>query len=142
MDFTPPRRTLASTRRFWEALVGLVFLRGGGGGLAASRISSSRRSSASARLRSWVRKLIAVRTSTPSWVSLRPASRISRTATSLGSEGERRTSKRSSTAVETLLTFWPPGPAARMNRSVISSSEMEMAGVTSITGFPDIYVVG
>ncbi len=58
-------------------------------------------------------------------------------ATSLGSEGEVRTSKRSSTAVETLLTFCPPGPAARMNRSLTSSSEMLMVGVTSITGFSD-----
>ncbi len=30
---------------------------------------------------------------------------------------EWRTSKRSSSAVETLLTFWPPGPDARMKRS-------------------------
>ena len=39
-----------------------------------------------------------------------------------GSAGERRTSKRSCTADETLLTFWPPGPLARTKRSTISSS--------------------
>ncbi len=52
-------------------------------------------------------------TITPSLVSRLPASRISRTATSFGSDGERRTSKRSCTAVESLLTFCPPGPEAR-----------------------------
>jgi len=40
--------------------------------------------------------------------------------------GEAATSKRSSTAVETLLTFCPPGPEARTNFSVSSFSSMEM----------------
>ena len=52
-------------------------------------------------------------TMTPSLVSRLPASRISRTATSLGSDGEWRTSKRSCTADDTLLTFCPPGPEER-----------------------------
>ena len=34
--------------------------------------------------------------------------------TSSGSDGEPRTSKRSCTAVESLLTFCPPGPDERM----------------------------
>ena len=38
------------------------------------------------------------------------------------SEGERSASKRSSTAVETLLTFCPPGPEERENCSVSSQS--------------------
>ncbi len=42
-------------------------------------------------------------TITPSCVSRLPASFISRIATSFGSEGERRTSKRIWTALETLL---------------------------------------
>ncbi len=41
-----------------------------------------------------------------------PASVISFAATSLGGLGERRVSKRSSTALVTLLTFCPPGPDA------------------------------
>ena len=56
-------------------------------------------------------------TITPSLVSRLPASRISRTATSLGSDGECRTSKRSCTAVDTLLTFCPPGPDERTKLS-------------------------
>ena len=47
----------------------------------------------------------------------RPARRSRRTRTSGGRLGERRTSNLSSTAVATLLTFWPPGPEARMNCS-------------------------
>ena len=48
----------------------------------------------------------------------RPASRINRARTAAGRLGERATSKRSSTAVETLLTFCPPGPEAPMNSSL------------------------
>ena len=50
---------------------------------------------------------------TPSWVSLFPASFMRRSATSVGSEGERLASKRNKTAVEEVLTCWPPGPEAR-----------------------------
>ena len=61
-----------------------------------------------------VARLVAVAcatmTMTPSLVSRLPASRISRTATSFGSDGEWRTSKRNCTADDTLLTFCPPGP--------------------------------
>ena len=39
------------------------------------------------------------------------------TFTSSGNEGDWRTSKRSCTADSTLLTFWPPGPEARMKLS-------------------------
>ena len=88
--------------------------------------------SASARLRSWVRWRCAMMTITPSLVSRLPASRISRIATSFGSDGERRTSKRSCTAVESLLTFCPPGPEARMKLSSISRSSMAMVSVTRI----------
>src|SRR6185295_14140656 len=48
----------------------------------------------------------------------RPASRINRARTAAGRLGERATSKRSLTAVETLLTFCPPGPEAPMNSSL------------------------
>src|SRR5262245_28708780 len=90
------------------------------------------RSSASARLRSWVRWFCAISTSSPSLVMRRPARRISRSATSLGNDGERRTSKRNCTAVESLLTFCPPGPEARTKLSWISLSSMLMLSVIRI----------
>ena len=40
-------------------------------------------------------------------------------AHSFGSDGERPTSNLSCTAVDTLLTFYPPGPEARTNTSSI-----------------------
>ena len=42
------------------------------------------------------------------------------------SERDWPTSKRSWTAVETLLTFWPPGPEARTKVIVSSESGMNM----------------
>ena len=59
-----------------------------------------------------------------------PASRISRTATSLGSDGERRTSKRSCTADDTLLTFCPPGRTSARSFLDNSQSSIEMVSVT------------
>src|SRR5476649_532536 len=61
-----------------------------------------------------------------------PAMRNSRSATSFGSEGERRTSKRNCTAVESLLTFCPPGPEERTKLSSSSDSSMLMVSVTRI----------
>ena len=51
-----------------------------------------------------------------------------------GSDGEPATSKRSSTAVATLLTFCPPGPDARTKRSTSSSSSM-WSEATCMRGF-------
>src|SRR5262245_58823379 len=45
------------------------------------------------------------------------------------SDGEWATSKRSCTAVETLFTFWPPGPEASTKLSLTSSSPMEIASL-------------
>src|SRR5690348_3173653 len=125
-----PRRSLLSRRRRFSAADGLVGRRGTGG-TAARRISSTSRDSASSRLRPWVRWRCAVMTRTPSRVSRRPASRSSRARTASGSDGERRTSKRSWTAVATLLTFWPPAPDAWMKLSAISVSSMAMPAVMS-----------
>jgi hypothetical protein len=58
-----------------------------------------------------------------------PASAIKRCFMSFGRD-EAPTSKRSSTAVETLLTFCPPGPEARTKRSSSSRSSMAMVSVT------------
>src|SRR5262245_28740002 len=55
--------------------------------------------------------------------------RSSRSFTSSGSD-EARTSKRRWTALETLLTFWPPAPCART--AVISISCSGMTGVARI----------
>ena len=46
-----------------------------------------------------------------------------------GKVAEARTSKRSSTALATLLTFCPPGPELRTKRSSRSRSSIERVGV-------------
>src|SRR5262249_2756118 len=71
----------------------------------------------------------------------RPARRVSRSRTSSRKFGERRTSKRSCTALASLLTFWPPGPEARMKRSSSSSSSMLIVSVTRIIS-PPAWVAG
>src|SRR4051812_14092622 len=71
-------------------------------------------------------------TSTPSLVIRLPASRSRRARTSSRNDGEWRTSKRSCTAVLSLLTFCPPGPEARMNRSCSSCSSMLIVSVMRI----------
>ncbi len=58
----------------------------------------------------------------PSLVQRRPANRFSLFLTESGKEGERAASNLSSTAVETLFTFCPPGPEERTKLSVISQS--------------------
>src|SRR5215470_18987327 len=122
---------LDASRRSREPAVGLVARRGVGG-TAARRISSTRRSRASCRLRSWVRWRCALITSTPSRVSLRPARCSRRVRTASGRLGEPRTSKRNCTALESLLTFCPPGPEARMKCSSSSRSPMAMVLVMRI----------
>src|SRR5271169_4059267 len=72
-------------------------------------------------------------TRTPSRVSRVPASRSSRVRTFSGNDGDCRTSKRSWTAVASLLTFCPPGPEARTKLSSISRSSMPIWSVTRIT---------
>src|SRR5688500_1123015 len=72
-------------------------------------------------------------TSTPSRVARRPASRRRRAATSAGRPAAPRTSKRSCTAVSTLLTFWPPGPDARRKLTSSSRSSIFTPGATVIT---------
>src|SRR5439155_909875 len=56
-----------------------------------------------------------------------------------GGSDDARTLKRSSTAVATLLTFWPPGPEARTKRSSMSRSSTAMASVTRMV---PLYQVG
>src|SRR5512144_847502 len=127
----PERCFLASSRSLRWAF-GTFVGRRGVGFTAACRMRSKSRSRASSRLRSCVRCCCAMMTMTPSLVTRLPASRIRRTATSLGNEGEWRTSKRSWTADDTLLTFCPPGPDARTKDSASSDSSMEIASVMRI----------
>src|SRR5690606_28126647 len=127
------RSRLASMRRALAARLGLVAARFFGA-VRPDSMNAASRSRASWRLRSWVRKRWALSTSTPSSVRRRSrlASRRSRTAS--GSDGELATSKRSSTAVATLLTFCPPGPDARTKRSTISASGISMADGVVVMG--------
>ena len=127
----PARRFLPSMRRSRDALVGLVARRLIGTA-AARRMRSMSRSRASARLRAWVRWRCAMMTRTPSRVSRVPASRSSRARVSADNDGEPRTSKRSCTAVASLLTFCPPGPEARTKLSSISRSSMLIWALTRI----------
>jgi len=92
----------------------------------ARAISSFRRARASARLASCVRCTRGVMINTPSCMARLPANARRRCRTSAGSERDCPTSNRSWTAVETLLTFWPPGPEARTNVIVSSESGMNM----------------
>jgi hypothetical protein len=62
------------------------------------------------------------------------AARQQACAQRLGQRGEVATSKRSSTAEDTLLTFCPPAPLARTNRSTSSSSGMASVAVTTSGG--------
>lgn len=126
-----PRFRLVSSRRNTDAREGLVLWRGLGGSLA-SWISRTSRSMAACRLRSCDRCWRASIISTPSVVNRLPASLASRCFTSGGSEGDWRRLNRSWTAVDTLLTFCPPGPGARMKMSSISSSLSWIVGVMVI----------
>src|SRR6185437_14732148 len=126
-----PRRVLASTRAARDERVGRVGRRGRGS-MSARRTSSARRSQASARLRSCVRWLRATMRTAPSCVSLRPARARKRLFTGSSREVVAARSKRSCTAEETLLTFWPPGPEPRTNESSTSASAMARLGVTKM----------
>src|SRR5688500_15767808 len=59
---------------------------------------------------------------TPASFCRRPAIRASRARAAAGSSSQLAASNRSSTAFDTLFTFWPPGPEARTWRNSISSS--------------------
>jgi hypothetical protein len=120
-----------SIRRSLDALVGLVLTRNFGT-MVACLISCTSRARASDLLASWVRNRSAKMISTPNFVSLEPASFSSRARTGSDKFGEPRTSNRSSTAVETLFTFCPPGPDERTKLSCSSASSIEIVCVIRI----------
>src|SRR6185437_13237076 len=102
-----PRRVLASVRRALLARLGLVASRGLRGLVAATSNSASR-ARASARFLACSRKRWAVMVMTPSLSSRESGNARSRVLTRSGRLGLLPTSKRSFTALATLLTFWPP----------------------------------
>ena len=118
------RLDFESRRRVFEAFVGLVAMR------LFGRTEALRKSSTSfcwavARLRSCERCSCDVMISIPSRDNCLPAMVPKRCFSSSG-RPEFATSKRNSTAVDTLFTFCPPGPEARMNVSEMSRSSMLM----------------
>ncbi len=119
------RCDFAASRRTLEPSVGRLGRRAFGT-TCARAISSFSRVRASARLASCVRCTRDVMINTPSCVARLPANARRRCRTSAGSERDWPTSKRSWTAVETLLTFWPPGPEARTKVIVSSESGINM----------------
>ena len=119
------RCDFAVSRRTFEPSVGRLGRRVFGT-TCARAISSFSRARASARLASCVRCTRDVMINTPSCVARLPANARRRCRTSSGSERDWPTSKRSWTAVETLLTFWPPGPEARTKVIVSSESGMNI----------------
>ncbi len=123
-----PRFRLVSSRRAMDAWVGRVLWRGLGGRLA-NWIRRTRRSRAAWRLRSWLRYWRASMIKTPSALRRLPARRESLCFTSSDKEGELCTLNLTCTAVETLLTFCPPGPGERTKLIFISSSGILISGV-------------
>src|SRR5438045_1152650 len=119
--FEEDRCDFAVSRRTLEASVGRLGRRGFGT-TSARAISSFSRARASARLASWVRCTREVMINTPACVARLPANARRRCRTSAGSERDWPTSKRSWTAVETLLTLWPPGPEAR-TKAIVSQHQ-------------------
>lgn len=119
--FEDDRCALSANRRRFEPLVGRLGRRILGT-MAARASNSSSRARTPARFASCVRCSRAVRIKIPSCVTRFPAKTLIRRRTSSGNDGDRIKSNRSSTAVETLLTFCPPGPEARTKESAISES--------------------
>src|SRR6218665_1845903 len=112
------RCVLSCSRRCLALYEGLVARRTRGG-RATLLTRVFRRSSAAAQFCSWLRYCRALMTTTPSCV-MRVSRRASRRCfTSSGNE-EAATSQRRCIALDTLLTFCPPGPCART--AVISTS--------------------
>ena len=121
--FASPRSAFAVSRLTFDPNVGLLARRffGTTSALATNSSSFAR---AAARFASCVRCSLAVINNTPSCVIRFPANAHSLSFTALGNAPDLPTSNRNSTAVDTLLTFWPPGPDARTNASL--SSELGM----------------
>lgn len=136
---TSPRLCFSSSRRRFADALGWVARRTLGG-WAAKRRSRTRRATASARLRSWLRNRRASRIRIPAAEARRPASSRRRLRRGSGREGQWATSKRNCAVVATLLTFWPPGPGERTKWNSSSSRSKARVGViwirSTLAGFP------
>ena len=106
-----------------ELMVGLVCRRVLAGSAAVSN-NPANLLIASRRFISWDRKRLALIINTPLPVMRFPATSISRSRRRPGIDRELFTSKRSWTAVATLLTCCPPGPGARVYIKWISFSSI------------------
>ena len=127
--FTWARWLLPSRRRRFEPIVGRVGRRVRGG-FATLLTSSARRASASCRFMSWLRDVCALMTTTPSAVMRWSDRASSRSFTGSGSD-DARMSNRRCTALDTLFTFCPPAPCARMAVNSTSAGSMAIMGPTA-----------
>jgi hypothetical protein len=125
------RLRLVSSRRITEVRVGLVLWRGLGGS-AACWIRRTSRNRAACRFCSCERYCLASMINVPSEVIRLPANLVNRCFTSTGMDGDSWALNRNWTAEDTLFTFCPPGPGARMNTNSISCSLSLIDGVISI----------
>ncbi len=115
-------RFFESRRLCLDALVGFVFIRLGFL-TSALRMILANLSYASCRFFSWVRCTRHSTISSPRAL-IRFDNRANILDLILSGKEEDATWKRSRTAVDTLLTFWPPGPPEQQNSSVTSSVEI------------------
>lgn len=120
--FVSARWALLSSRRNLDARVGCVARRGTGG-CATLLTNSCNRANASSLLASCVRKLCAFRMITPSAVIRLSFNAMSRSLTAFGSD-DCGTLNRRWMAVDTLLTFCPPAPCARIAETSTSRSSI------------------
>ena len=117
--FASPFSAFAVNLRTFDPNVGLL-ARLFFGTTSARATNSSNFPRAAARFASCVRCSLAVINNTPSCVIRFPANSRNLSFTAPGNTADLPTSNRNSTAVDTLLTFWPPGPDARTNASLSS----------------------
>jgi len=119
-DFRLPTIFLSRSRRSFAALPGLVAIRLARS-VTACTIRHVRRSIASFLFFSWLRKRCALMTIDPSLLIRRSRWLANFSLISRG-KLERLISNLRCTAVDTLFTFCPPGPPARMAINSISDS--------------------
>src|SRR4051794_16311192 len=129
---TEPRSRFASLRRFFAtrrfsraALLGFVARRSRGT-RSASRNAATSRSTASSRLRSWLRSSCATARRTG------PARATTRRFWMSVNAPEASTSKTASTRLSVLFACWPPGPLDRDVRSTISRAGSRTLRVTTM----------
>src|SRR5690606_41551115 len=137
--FSAPRCRFSLSLFSLDAAGGLVGLRRLGI-TSALRTSSTNRSVAASRLRSWLRSPCATIRSLPLRSSLGASFSSSRSRSASNSDGELATSHTSSILVEEVLTCWPPGPLLRVARysSLLAGLAcLELTRATPSSAIPD-----